>query len=112
PRLFDLVGLHWRGSGSVQFRTRGLAGRWSGWRVAAPEAEDAPDVETAEARAAGGWRLGNPYWVGPSDAIAYRLHGRVTRLRAYFVESPADGLPPRQLAIAGSPAIIPRPSWG
>jgi N-acetylmuramoyl-L-alanine amidase-like protein len=112
PKLFDLVGLHWRGPGSVQFRTRSLAGRWSSWRTAAPEAEDMPDADTAEARAAGGWRLGNPYWVGPSDAIAYRLHGRVTRLRAYFVESPADGLPPRRLEIAGSPAIIPRASWG
>ena len=112
PRAFDLVGLHWRGPGSVQFRTRGVNGRWSGWRVAAPEAEDLPDATTAEARATSGWRLGNPYWVGLSDAIAYRLRGRVTRLRAYFVESPADGLPPRRLSTAGSPPIISRPSWG
>ncbi|MBA3736723.1 MAG: hypothetical protein H0W90_16295, partial [Actinobacteria bacterium] len=26
---FDLVGLHWRGSGTVQFRSRSLAGNWS-----------------------------------------------------------------------------------
>jgi hypothetical protein len=112
PRTFDLVGLHWRGPGSVQFRTRSTAGRWSGWRLAAPEAEDLPDVETVEASAARGWRLGNPYWVGPADAIRYRLRGRVTRLRAYFVNSPSDGLPPRRLSIAGSPPIIPRLSWG
>jgi len=31
------------------------------------------------------WRIGNPYWTGASDRIAYRLRGRVTRLRAYFV---------------------------
>ena len=99
-RVFDLVGLHWRGAGSVQFRTRSTAGRWSGWRVAAPESEDLPDVDTAERKASGSWRLGNPYWVGRSDRIKYRLRGRVTRLRAYFVSSPADGLPPRELSIA------------
>ena len=43
PR-FDMIGLHWRGSGSVEFRTRSVAGRWSGWQPAAPEAEDLPDV--------------------------------------------------------------------
>src|SRR6266511_2080389 len=61
-RVFDLVGLHWRGPGSVQFRTHSVGGRWSAWRVAAPEAEDLPDVDTAERRGARGWRLGNPYW--------------------------------------------------
>src|SRR5512141_3342034 len=87
---FDMVGLHWRGPGSVDFRTRSLAGGWSTWRRAAPEAEDLPDVQSAEARATRGWRLGNPYWTGPSDRIAYRLHGRVGRLRAYFVRSPEE----------------------
>jgi hypothetical protein len=104
---FDLVGLHWQGSGSVEFRTRSLAGRWSAWQPAAPEAEDGPDHPVQP-----NWRLGNPYWTGASDAIRYRLHGRVTRLRAYFVWSPVDGLPPRSLSIAGSPKIIPRAGWG
>jgi N-acetylmuramoyl-L-alanine amidase len=112
PSTFDLVGLHWRGQGSVQFRTRAVSGRWSAWRVAAPEREDLPDAATSEADASRGWRLGNPYWVGRSDRIAYRLRGPVTRLRAYFVRSPADGLPPRRLSIAGSPPIVPRLSWG
>ena len=31
---FDMVGLHWQGPGTVQFRTRSLAGRWSAWRRA------------------------------------------------------------------------------
>src|SRR5215213_1006072 len=66
---FDMVGLHWRGSGSVEFRTRTVAGRWSRWQRAAPEAEDVPDDGSVEARAARGWRLGNPYWVGASDRI-------------------------------------------
>jgi len=28
-KRFDLVGLHWRGNGSVLFRTRAPGGRWS-----------------------------------------------------------------------------------
>jgi N-acetylmuramoyl-L-alanine amidase-like protein len=107
PQQFDMVGLHWRGSGSVVFRTRSLEGRWSAWHPAAPEAEDGPDHATQP-----GWRIGNPYWTGDANAIAYRLRGRVTRLRAYFVESAVDDLPPRRLAIAGSPPIITRLSWG
>jgi hypothetical protein len=106
PR-FDMVGLHWRGSGTVEFRTRSLNGRWSGWHPAAPEAEDGPDRVAQP-----GWRLGNPYWTGAGDAIAYRLRGAVTRLRTYFVWSPVDSLPPRRLSIAGSPPIITRFSWG
>ena len=106
PR-FDLVGLHWQGSGSVEFRTRSVGGAWSAWRPAAPEAEDGPDHPVQP-----GWRIGNPYWTGMSDRIAYRLHGRVTRVRAYFVWSADDQLPPRRLSIAGSPSIILRGAWG
>jgi uncharacterized protein with LGFP repeats len=111
PGEFDMVGLHWRGSGSVEFRTRAVNGGWSVWQRAAPESEDVPDNGTAEARAAGGWRVGNPYWVGASDRIAYRLRGRVTRLRAYFVESPDERVPMRRLSIAGSPPILTRTAW-
>ncbi|CAN5243421.1 hypothetical protein BH18ACT12_BH18ACT12_21660 [soil metagenome] len=112
PQVFDLVGLHWRGPGSVEFRTRMLGGRWTSWQRAAPEAEDLPDAFTTEARAALGWRLGNPYWTGPSDRIAYRLRGRVDRLRAYFVRSPEERLPLRRLSIAGSPPVLTRLAWG
>jgi hypothetical protein len=112
PPHFDMVGLHWRGPGSVDFRTRSLAARWSAWQRAAPEAEDLPDLETRESRAAAGWRLGNPYWVGQSDRIAYRLHGRVTRLRAYFVQSPEERIPLRRVSMTGSPQLISRPAWG
>jgi N-acetylmuramoyl-L-alanine amidase-like protein len=111
PKRFDLVGLHWRGPGSVEFRTRSLAGRWSSWHVAAPEAEDLPDAFTSEARPTEGWRLGNPYWTGSANRIAYRLHGRVTRLRAYFVRSPEERVPMRRLSIAGSPPIFTRRAW-
>src|SRR5207244_2703365 len=109
---FDMVGLHWRGCGSVQFRTRSLAGRWSAWRRAAPEGEDLPDIGSAETRATQGWRIGNPYWTGPSNRIAYRLRGRVLRLRAYFVRSPEERIPLRRVSMAGSPPILSRFAWG
>jgi hypothetical protein len=112
PTRFDLVGLHWRGSGSVEFRTQSVFGRWSTWHRAAPEAEDLPDDASAEARAVHGWRLGNPYWTGPSDRIGYRLHGRVERLRTYFVRSPEVRIPLRRMSMAGSPAIVSRLAWG
>ena len=79
---FTLAGIHWRGPGRVFFRTRSVEGRWSAWRRAAPEDEDRPDIGSRELRLRSGWRIGNPWWVGPSGKIEYRLRGRVTRLRA------------------------------
>jgi hypothetical protein len=109
---FDMVGLHWRGAGSVQFRTRSLAGRWSAWQRADPEGEDLPDVGSAETRVARGWRLGNPFWTGSSDRIEYRLRGRVERLRAYFVRSPEVRIPLRRVSMTGSPPLLGREAWG
>ncbi len=112
PARFDLVGLHWRGSGTVQFRTRStrrplerLGGRGAGGRGRSrtPAPPSAPAMR--------GWRLGNPWWVGPSDRIEYRLRGTVTRLRAWFVSSPAAGVPARTFQKAGAPAIVPRAGW-
>jgi hypothetical protein len=106
PQRFNMVGLHWRGAGSVEFRTRSTGGRWSAWQPAAPEADDLPD------NPARGWRLGNPYWVGASDRIAYRLHGDVTRLRAYFIDSSDERIPLRRFSMTGSPPLISRTAWG
>jgi flagellar hook assembly protein FlgD len=111
PERFDLVGLHWQGPGRVRFRTRSVSGRWSPWRPAAPEAEDRPDPRTAESRRRATWRLGNPYWTGPSDRLQYRLRGRVTRLRAHYVWSPVPGAPARVPATAANPLIVSRSSW-
>jgi hypothetical protein len=99
PR-FNLVGLHWRGSGEVHFRTRSLAGRWSRWRAA--EAEHTRQ----------GWRLSEPFWTGASDRIRYRRDGDIRRLRAHFVWSPVESESLRRLSLAGSPLIVPRSSWG
>jgi flagellar hook assembly protein FlgD len=112
PLRFDMVGLHWRGPGSVWFRTRSVDGTWSAWQPARPEADDAPDGGTREARAAGRWKLGNPYWTGNSDAIDYRLAGRVTALRAYFIRSPVAAARSRSVLRAARPSIITRAQWG
>ncbi len=109
---FDVVGLHWRGVGSVSFRTASSRGRWSRWRPAAPESEDLPDVASPEAARSGGWRLGNPYWTGRSTRIEYRVRGRVSRLRAYLISSAAERVPSRTLSLAGSPPIVSRLGWG
>ncbi|HUQ22538.1 MAG TPA: N-acetylmuramoyl-L-alanine amidase [Gaiellaceae bacterium] len=111
PARFNLVGLHWRGPGSVLFRTRSVSGRWTAWSRAAPEAEDRPDAGNGERLRTSGWRLGNPWWVGPSDRIEYRVRGEVTKLRAYFVWSPTPGVPARTLQKAGAPPIVPRSGW-
>ncbi|MGB2952965.1 MAG: N-acetylmuramoyl-L-alanine amidase [Gaiellaceae bacterium] len=111
-RRFDLVGLHWQGSGAVLFRTRGLDGRWSRWQPAASEPDDVPDHGTAEARRSRGWHLGNPYWASPSNALQYRIVGPVRRVRAYFVRDGRAQPPAFTPTQANTPAIVPRSAWG
>ena len=41
-----MLGLHWQGSGTVDYRTRSLAGRWSAWRTA--DADTGPDPRSGE----------------------------------------------------------------
>jgi hypothetical protein len=109
PQRFDMVGLHWRGSGSVDFRTRSDGGRWSAWRPAAPE-DDRPDAGVGEISRPG-WRLGNPWWARGSNRLEVRTTGRVTRVRAWFVRSSAARIPLRRVSVAGSPEIITRRAW-
>ena len=108
---FTLAGMHWRGPGRVSFRTRSLAGAWSAWRPAAPEDEDGPDPGSAETRGRAGWRIGNPWWVGPSDGIEVRTSGRVRRVRAHLVWSTETRVPFRIPATTATPPIVPRLSW-
>jgi flagellar hook assembly protein FlgD len=114
PLGFDLVGLHWRGTGRVWFRTARLGGRWSGWHPAAPEAEDLPNRSSREARAHAGWQLGSPWWTGAARRIQIRTAGSVTRVRVAYVASPVTPqLHARDPAAAPSqPAIITRKQWG
>ncbi|MEO8290322.1 MAG: FlgD immunoglobulin-like domain containing protein [Gaiellaceae bacterium] len=112
PLEFDLVGLHWKGPGTVWFRTAPVAGSWSAWRPATAEAEDLPDPGTREASARGRWRLGSPYWTGRASRIQYRLAGDVRRLRAFFIRSDSDSARPAAAARAAQPAIVRRAQWG
>jgi hypothetical protein len=112
PGRVDLIGLHFRGSGRVWFRTAARpGGPWSEWHHARPEDEDLPDRGSPERRAGAGWAVGNPYWVGGARVVQYRLEGGVSRLRAYFVRSPIvrDRRAP---TIADTPAIVSREGWG
>jgi len=109
PHSFNLVGLHWRGSGDVWFRTRAAGGAWSEWRAARPEGEDLPDPGSAESRARPGWTIGNPWWTGAAQEIQYRVAGSVSKLCAFFVWSPVR--PTRRVAMAGTPGIVPRSGW-
>src|SRR5262245_60204355 len=70
-RPFDLVGVHWRGSGTVELRTRTSSGNWSPWRAAAPEAEDRPDRGSRE-RSPSGWKTGSPWWAPGSTRLEVR----------------------------------------
>ena len=99
-KRFDLVGVHWRGSGRVELRTRTPSGAWSPWRTAAPEAEDRPDRGASE-RTRLGWTVGNPWWAPGSTRLEVRTVGRVTRVRAWFVRSPAARVPIRQVRLRG-----------
>jgi hypothetical protein len=109
PAPFNLVGLHWRGSGRVYFRTAGARG-WSPWRFARPEAEDLPDSASPEARRSRGWKLGNPFWTGSANRIQYRLAGDVDRLRAFLVRTTVSSVP-RSVARAAAPPIVRRQGW-
>ena len=108
PIRFNMLGLHWRGPGSVAFRTRSLAGRWSAWRDA--DADTGPDPGSPENHAAG-WRDGNLDWTGPADRVQFRVEGKVARLRAYYVWSRPTTPVLRKLSLAGSPSIVPRSAW-
>ena len=103
PR-FNMVGLHWRGAGSVSYRVHAPGGEWSPWR----KADDDRRVER-------GWHLGNLDWTGAADAIRFAVRGHVSRLRAYYVWSPvgpAAPMMPRRTQVAGEPPILLRLSWG
>jgi hypothetical protein len=98
---FDRGGSHWRGPGSVSYRARLAGGGWTAWRRA-----------DADERNRQGWRLGNLDWTGRADALRVRTSVGVTRIRAYYVVSPAGAVPARRLEVAGSPLVISRFDWG
>ena len=108
---FQLVGVHWRGPGRVELRTRSTTGRWSPWKPVQEAAEDAPDSGSAERRTSRGWRVGAPVWVGRAVAVEVRTVGRVTRARALTVRSPVSRVPFRVVASPGVPRLVARAAW-
>ncbi|MBA2359470.1 MAG: N-acetylmuramoyl-L-alanine amidase [Actinobacteria bacterium] len=112
PERFNMVGLHWRGPGRVQFRVRTTSGRWTRWRDARGEPDDLPDRGTDEARRREGWRIGSPWWTGTANRLDVRVRGVVRRLRAHYVWSPEEPSLERSLQMAGSPKIVSRRAWG
>jgi len=109
-KRFQLVGVHWRGSGMVLFRTHSLNGRWSVWHRAMPGEDDLPDRGTEGLR---GWRIGAPFWTGGSNAIQYRTVGGVARVRAFFVRGSGGASPRvRRTQMTEAPEVITRADWG
>jgi flagellar hook assembly protein FlgD len=109
PMHFNMVGLHWRGTGSVVYRTRLLAGGWTPWVAA--DADTGPDARSPERAATRGWNDGTPDWVGASSRIEFRTHGAVERLRAYYLWSRVRAAPLRTVATAAQPQIVTRFGW-
>lgn len=107
---FQLVGIHWQGTGRLELRIRTSAG-WSRWQPVREDEGDGPDARSGEAKATRGWRLGAPVWVGRGRSLEVRTIGHVTRARAYTVQSPVSKVPLRTVAAVGVPQIVPRSGW-
>jgi N-acetylmuramoyl-L-alanine amidase/FlgD Ig-like domain len=107
PMRFNMLGVHWRGPGAVEVRTRSLRGAWRAWQ----DVDDDARPDEASAERARGVRDGNLLWTGASDAVQFRTHGRVGRLRAFYLWSRVTTAAARHMSIAGSPAIVPRSGW-
>src|SRR6266550_6369596 len=81
PMNFNMLGLHWIGNGTVDYRTRSLRGTWRAWRVA--------DADNRS----GAWHDGNLDWTGASSTAQFRIGGDVRRLRSYEVWSRITSAP-------------------
>src|SRR3954471_10421711 len=97
PIRFNLLGLHWQGTGSVDFRTRLAAGAWSAWRTA--DADSGPDRASKESRQPR-WHDGNLDWTGAATKVQFRPAGTVSRLRAFYLWSKPRKVASRRLAMA------------
>jgi hypothetical protein len=104
PMHFNMLALHWIGSGTVSYRVHRLHGSWSTWVMA--DADVAPDGGT------GRWHDGNLDWTAAADGVQFRPHGAVQRLRAYELWSRVTTKPSRQTSGTGTPAIVSRGGWG
>ncbi|HEY8645301.1 MAG TPA: N-acetylmuramoyl-L-alanine amidase [Gaiellaceae bacterium] len=104
PMHFNMLALHWIGSGAVSYRVHHLHGAWSSWLTA--DADVAPDGGT------GRWHDGNLDWTAAADGVQFRPRGAVRRLRAYELWSRVTTKPVRRISATGTPTIVPRSGWG
>jgi hypothetical protein len=100
---FNMVALHWRGSGTVLYRTKRPHGGCRPWTTA--DADVSPDGGT------GVWHDGDLDWVGASSAIQYRTTGSIRALRSYELWSRVTKAATRTVADAGAPKLVPRSGW-
>ena len=106
---FDLLGVHWRGQGSVDVRVRTGGGPFGSWLHV--DADTAPDAVAADVRTSGGWHAGDPIWTGHATRLEVRTRGTVTRLRVFTVRSRISRVPVRATATAGAPPVVLRAAW-
>ena len=109
PVRFNMVAVHWQGSGTVLYRAHLLGGGWTPW--AAADSDSGPDTSSAERARTRGWADGALDWTGAADRIQFRTHGTVGRLRAYYVWSRVVRTPLRTVAMTGAPQIVSRLGW-
>jgi hypothetical protein len=109
PIHFNMVGVHWRGTGTVRYRTHRLAGGWTQWFEG--DADAGPDVRSAERLATRAWHDGGAEWTGASDRIQFRTRGRVAGLRAFYLWSRVGAPALRTLSLSSQPQIVPRFGW-
>jgi hypothetical protein len=100
---FNMLAVHWVGTGSVSYRVHRLHGAWKPWVAA--DADSAPDGGT------GRWHDGNLDWTGAADRVQFRPYGEVRRLRAYELWSRVATLPGRRTSSTSTPVIVPRSGW-
>jgi len=104
PMHFNMLGLHWTGTGSVSYRVHRLHGAWGRWVAA--------DADAAVDGGTGRWHDGNLDWTGAADRVQFRRRGSVGRLRAYELWSRVTTPALRRASGTGTPVIVPRSGWG
>jgi N-acetylmuramoyl-L-alanine amidase len=107
PMRFNMIGVHWQGSGEVDYRTESVQGKWGAWITA--DDDSGPDAASSERSKT--WRDGGLDWVGASEQVQFQTHGAVSRVRAYYLFSRVTKKPVRTTAVAGLPAIVLRAAW-
>jgi hypothetical protein len=84
-RPFDLVGFRWsKGQPRFEIRSYGSLG-WSPWTPAGYEPDHSPD-RGGPRRERTTRKTSEPVWTGPSSRVKVRIVGRVSGLRAHFVD--------------------------